>query len=251
MNAATAVSIVPDWPAPSHVRALITERSASQPADPYNGFNLGNHVGDNPGRVVAHRLSLVQQLRLVGQPRWLTQVHGARVCELDGPGEGPVADGSFTTRAGTGVICAVLSADCAPVFLSDRKGSFVGLLHAGWRGVIAGVIEQGIAQVPAEPQDIIAWVGPSISQCAFEVGDEVREQFLTADPVDQQYFARKGNRYMADLPGLVLARLRRCEIAFAAASDCCTYAEPRRWFSHRRQGRCGRMASLIWLAEEP
>ena len=251
MNAATAVSIVPDWPAPSHVRALITERSASQPADPYNGFNLGNHVGDNPGRVVAHRLSLVQQLRLVGEPRWLTQVHGARVCELDGSEERPVADGSFTTQPGDEVVCAVLSADCAPVFLSDRIGSFVGLLHAGWRGVIAGVIEQGIAQVPAEPQDIIAWVGPSISQRAFEVGDEVREQFLTADPVDQQYFARKGNRYMADLPGLVLARLRRCEIAFAAASDCCTYAEPRRWFSHRRQGRCGRMASLIWLAEEP
>ncbi|HIE75263.1 MAG TPA: peptidoglycan editing factor PgeF [Gammaproteobacteria bacterium] len=248
MNVATIASAVPDWPAPSHVRALITERSASQPGDPYNGFNLGNHVGDNPGRVMAHRLSLVQQLRLVGQPRWLTQVHGARVCELDGPGEAPVADGSFTTRPGTEVVCAVLSADCAPVFLSDHKGSFVGLLHAGWRGVIAGVIEQGVAQVPAKPQDIIAWVGPSISQRAFEVGNEVREQFLAADPADQKYFARNGDRYMADLPGLVLARLRRCEIAFAAASDCCTYSDPGRWFSHRRQGRCGRMASLIWLS---
>lgn len=249
MNVATTVSVVPHWPAPSHVRALITERSASRPEDPYNGFNLGNHVGDNPGRVVAHRLSLVQQLRLVGQPRWLTQVHGARVCELDGPGEEPVADGSFTTRRG--IACAVLSADCAPVFLSDRLGSFVGLLHAGWRGVIAGVIEQGIARAPAKPQDIIAWVGPSISQRAFEVGNEVREQFLAVDPVDQKYFARKGDRYMADLPGLVLARLRRCEIAFAAASDCCTYSDSGRWFSHRRQGRCGRMASLIWLPGAP
>ena len=251
MNAATTVSVVPDWPAPGHVRALMTERSASQSGDPYNGFNLGNHVGDNPSRVVAHRLSLMQQLRLVGQPRWLTQVHGARVCELDGSGEEPVADGSFTTRPGTEVVCAVLSADCAPVFLSDHKGSFVGLLHAGWRGVVAGVIEQGVAQVPAEPQDIIAWVGPSISQSAFEVGNEVREQFLAADPADQKYFARKGDRYMADLPGLVLARLRRCEIAFAAASGCCTYSDPGRWFSHRRQGRCGRMASLIWLAGAP
>jgi len=110
------------------------------------------------------------------------------------------------------------------------------------------VIEQGVAQVPAEPQDIIAWVGPSISQSAFEVGNEVREQFLAVDSADQKYFARKGDRYMADLPGLVLARLRRCEIAFAAASGCCTYSDPGRWFSHRRQGRCGRMASLIWLA---
>ena len=197
MNAATTVSVVPDWPAPSHVRALITERSTSQPGGPYNGFNLGNHVGDNPGRVLAHRLSLVQQLRLVGQPRWLTQVHGVRVRELDERGEEPVADGSFTTRPGT--------------------------------GVVAGVIEQGVAQVPAEPQDIIAWVGPSISQSAFEVGNEVREQFLAADPADQKYFTRKGDRYMADLPGLVLARLNRCEIAFAAASDCCTYSEPGRW----------------------
>jgi YfiH family protein len=145
----------------------------------------------------------------------------------------------------------VLSADCAPIFLSDHKGSFVGLLHAGWRGVLAGVVEQGIARAPAKPQDIIAWVGPSISQRAFEVGKKVREQFLAADPVDQKYFARKGDRYMADLPGLVLARLRRCEIAFAAASDCCTYSDPERWFSHRRQGRCGRMASLIWLAGVP
>ena len=251
MNAATTVSVVPDWPAPSHVRALTTERSAGQPGDPYNGFNLGNHVGDNPSRVVAHRLSLMQQLRLVGQPRWLTQVHGARVCELDGSAEEPVADGSFTTRPGTEVVCAVLSADCAPVFLSDHKGSFVGLLHAGWRGVIAGVIERGITQVPAEPQDIIAWVGPSISQSAFKVGNEVREQFLAADPADQKYFTRKGDRYMTDLPGLVLARLNRCKIAFAAASDYCTYSEPGRWFSHRRQGHCGRMASLIWLAGTP
>jgi len=246
MNVATIASAVPDWPAPGHVRALTTERSARHPGSPYDGFNLGDHVGDDPGRVVAHRLSLAQQLRLVGQPQWLTQVHGARLCELDGPEEQPTADGSFTTRPG--VVCAVLSADCAPVFLSDRIGSFVCLLHAGWRGVIAGVIEQGIAQVPAEPQDIIAWVGPSISQHAFEVGKEVREQFVAADSVDQIYFTGKGDRYMADLPGLVLARLNRCEIAFAAASDCCTYSDPERWFSHRRQGYCGRMASLIWLA---
>ena len=238
--------IQPDWPAPAHVHALTTERSASCPDDSHDGFNFADYVRDTPAQVAANRETLCRTLGFLRPPVWLSQQHGTTIVELDHRIEIEAADGSFTNRERT--VCAVLSADCAPVFLSDREGTFAALLHVGWRGLAAGVLEAGIAAVPSTAQEMICWVGPAISQKYFEIGSDVRRQLIENDPADEGYIASSGGRYFADLPGLILARMMRKGVAYAAASTECTYAEPSRWFSHRRQGLCGRMASLIWIA---
>jgi len=238
--------IQPDWPAPAHVCALTTERSAERPADPHDGFNFSDDVQDAPANVEANRKTLKETLGLVHPPGWLSQQHGTTILNLDDPCAKSAADGSFTTRDHK--VCAVLSADCAPVFLSDRQGSFVALLHVGWRGLAGGVLEAGIATVPSAPRETICWVGPAISQDYFEIGEEVRDQLIGSDLADQAHIAPRGERFLADLPGLILARLKRIGVAYAAASRQCTFADPGRWFSYRRQSQCGRMASLIWMA---
>jgi len=237
--------IQPDWPAPAHVYALTTERSAEHPDDPHDGFNFADYVQDAPANVDANRRTLKEVLGLAHVPYWLRQQHGTTVLNFDDLCANSVADGSFTNRDHK--VCTVLSADCAPVFLSDRHGSFVALLHVGWRGLAGGVLEAGIATVPSTPREVICWVGPAISQEFFEIGEEVRAQLIESDRADEAHIAPRGERYLADLSGLILARLRRMGVAYAAASTECTYAETRRWFSYRRQGLCGRMASLIWM----
>lgn len=235
----------PDWPAPAHVHALTTERSASRPDDPYDGFNFADYVKDAPAKVATHRETLHTTFGFLDSPTWLSQQHGNTVLGLDHRCETRVADGSFTNRDRT--VCAVLSADCAPVFLCDRAGTFVALLHVGWRGLVVGVLEAGIAAVSSSAQEMVCWVGPAISQEYFEVGDDVRCQLIENNPADESHIAPSGERYFADLPGLILARLRRIGVAYVGASTECTYAKADRWFSYRRQGVCGRMASLIWI----
>mgnify|MGYP001374929283 CR=1 FL=1 len=246
MNSTTLRWIQPDWPAPLHVHALTTERSASRPEDRHDGFNFADYVQDAPANVVANRQILCKTLGFLHPPVWLSQKHGSTVLKLDHRFGIKSADGSFTTREHT--VCAVLSADCAPVFLSDYEGTFVALLHVGWRGLAAGVLEAGIAVAPRTAQEMICWVGPTISQKHFEIGRDVRRQLIKNDPLDERHIVPSGQRYFADLPGLILARLRRMDVAYAEASAECTYAKAGRWFSYRRQGLCGRMASLIWIA---
>ena len=239
--------VEPDWPAPSHVHALTTERTASHPDDPYDGFNFADYVADVPAKVEANRETLVKALGLTCLPVWLDQRHGTTMLSLDEPGSqsGRTADGSVTRAEGSG--CAVLSADCAPVFLSDRQGSFVALLHVGWRGLSEGIIESGLAVIPGSLGEVISWVGPTISQEYFEIGNDVRCRLIENDASDEAYISPGGERYFADLPGLILARLKRARVGYAAASRECTYGDSARWFSYRRQGPCGRMASVIWM----
>ena len=239
--------IEPEWPAPSHVHALTTERGASQPDDPYDGFNFADYVADVPEKVEANRETLVKALGLTRLPVWLDQQHGTTILSLDEPGShsGRTADGSVTRAEET--VCAVLSADCAPVFLSDRQGSFVALLHVGWRGLSEGIIESGLAQIPGSVGEVISWVGPTISQKYFEIGHDVRCRLIENDASDEHFVAPSGARYFADLPGLIVARLSRAGVDYARASQECTYGDSDRWFSYRRQGLCGRMTSLIWI----
>lgn len=237
--------VTPDWPVPPWVRAVTTERSARDPTDPYDGFNLAQHVDDEPGRVIQHRADLERELSIPSSPLWLDQIHGIEVVCLDQGAPSHAADGGFTAQFGKTV--AVLTADCAPIFLTNRSGEFVGLLHGGWRGVAGGIVERGLRCIPAQPADVLAWVGPTIGPEHFEIGPEVRSQ-LIQDSVDEKYFVPRADRYLANLPGLILARLKRAGVGYAAASNLCTYSDAKRWFSYRRQGACGRMASLIWLA---
>ena len=239
-----------DWPAPAHVRTLVTSRNGGVSAAAYagagGGMNLGTHVGDDPRAVAQNRARLLSILP--GEPTWLHQVHGTRVLDLASlhAGAEPYADASFTRRRGE--VCAVLVADCLPVFFCDWQGSVVGAAHAGWRGLAAGVLEQTISAMGAAPQDLLAWLGPCIGPRHFEVGEEVRDAFANHDPASLAMFAPCATgKWLADLPGLARLRLSAAGLRSIEGGQDCTYANPQRYYSYRRERVCGRMAALIWL----
>ncbi len=247
-----AALIHPDWPAPPTVRAVATTRIGGCSRGPWAGLNLGDHVGDDPAHVADNRARLVAQLALPTPPVWLRQVHGTAVVRLPAAvGTAPEADAAV---AGVpGVVCAVLSADCLPVLLCDRAGRQVAAVHAGWRGLAAGVIEAAIRQLAAggaQPAELLAWLGPAIGVAAYEVGDEVRAAFLAADPGAGAAFRRRpgAGRWSLDLCAAARLRLAAAGVAAVFGGRHCTHADARRFYSHRRDAPCGRQASLIWLA---
>jgi YfiH family protein len=237
--------LVPDWPAPARVGAAFSLRSGGISAGRYASLNVGAHVGDAPAAVAENRFRLREALGLPAEPLWLEQVHGSAVARFDGR-ERPVADAAVACEAGQ--VCAVMVADCLPVLLADRAGSCVGIAHAGWRGLAAGVIEATIAALPASAGSLMAWLGPAIGPEAFEVGAEVRERLVADDPAARAEF-RPGreDRWYADLYGLARRRLAAAGVSAVHGGDCCTLSDPERFFSYRRDGVTGRMAALIWL----
>jgi len=235
---------VPDWPAPPNVRAFVTERGSGPP--PYSDLNVALHVGDDPARVERNRARLRAALGLPGEPVWLEQVHGVRVLDLDR--EAPAAaDGSVTTRPG--VVCVVMTADCLPVLFCDRAGRRVGVAHAGWRGLSSGVLPAAVAALGTQPKDLLAWLGPAIGPRAYEVGAEVRAAFVEREAGAEACFVPNvRGRFEADLYGLARASLARAGVGAVFGGGFCTFTEANRFFSHRREAPCGRMAALIWLA---
>lgn len=234
------------WPAPPQVKALTTTRGGGVSTGPYASLNLASHVGDDPASVAANRARLRAAADLAVEPVWLDQVHGTRVVDAATTAPGTQADGGYACAPA--VVCAVLTADCLPVFLCDRAGSRVALLHAGWRGLAAGIIEQGVAALTVPPGELLAFLGPAIGPHAFEVGPEVRATFMAHDPVARAAFVRgEGDRYRADLYLLARQRLQHLGVKAVFGGEQCTYQEDARFFSYRRDGRCGRMASLIWI----
>lgn len=237
--------LVPDWPVPSRVRAAVTTRQGGVSTGPYASLNLAAHVGDDPLAVNENRRRIRRALDLPAEPHWLTQVHGntVAVAGLDRPES---ADATVVFQPGT--VAAVLVADCLPVFLACRDGERVGLAHAGWRGLAAGIVEATIAALAGDPAEVVAWLGPAIGPEAFEVGDDVREAFMSSQPSAADHFTRgRGGRWMADLPGLARQRLLACGVSEVYGGGVCTAADPARFFSYRRDGRTGRMAALTWL----
>ena len=240
--------ILPDWPAPEWVRALTTTRLGGVSLPPFDSLNLGDHVGDDPAAVAENRRRLVAELGLPAEPVWLTQVHGTSSADAARVGGGCEADASHTDQAG--VVCAVLTADCLPVLLCDCEGRKVAAVHAGWRGLLNGVIEQTIAAMGAEGE-LMAWLGPAIGPDAFEVGEEVREAFLADESATEAAFVPSANdRWLADIYTLARLRLNRAGVMALSGGEYCTYSDPRRFYSYRRDGRTGRMASLIWIEEK-
>lgn len=238
--------ISPDWPAPDHVRAVSTTRAGGVSRGAYASFNLGDHVGDDPAAVGRNRELLRAALALPAEPVWLRQVHGTHVIDAaqgDAHGE---ADGAWSAQPG--VVCAVLTADCLPVLLCDRTGTKVAAVHAGWRGLAAGVIEQGVRALGVAPEELLAWIGPAIGPRAFEVGPEVRTAFVQHDAAAARAFtASHDGRYLADLYALARLRLSALSITRISGGGFCTFTDRERFFSFRRDGSCGRMATLIWL----
>jgi polyphenol oxidase len=239
--------ILPDWPAPPEVRALSTQRRGGVSAAPFDSLNLGAHVGDSAEAVEENRRRLRAGARLPAEPVWLAQEHGTNVIDLDGAREVPVgADASFTRTPAR--VCVILTADCLPVLLASESGAGVAAAHAGWRGLAAGVIEATVRALGLPSESLMAWLGPAIGPAHFEVGAEVREELLHADPGgDAAFELNARGRYLADLAALVRRRLERLGIARIYGGDACTYAAVEDYFSYRRDGLTGRQATLIWL----
>lgn len=238
--------IEPDWPAPAHVRAAFTLRGGGVSRGPFASLNLGRHVGDEPASVAENRRRVRAALDLPVEPAYLDQVHGTRIVDLEREAGLEPADGSVARSSGH--VCAIQVADCLPVLFATSTGSAVAAAHAGWRGLAAGVLEAVIARMGGDPGQLLAWLGPAIGTRHFEVGEEVRAQFLAHDPGSASAFqANPRGRWQCDLYALAGQRLRAAGVLSIHGGGWCTYAEPARFFSYRRDGRCGRMAALIWL----
>lgn len=236
--------LIPDWPAPAGVQALQTTRHGGVSIAPYDSLNLGSHVGDNPLAVARNRMLL--NTLLPSEPVWLEQVHGIVVANADMASCRPQADACIARQRAA--VCVVMTADCLPVLLCDEAGSVVGAVHAGWKGMTAGVIEAAVLAMDVAPQGLMAWLGPAISQDNFEVGDEVRAAFVAAQPQAEAAFVPgQHGKWFADIHALARLRLNALGITQIYGCRHCTYRERERFYSYRRDGVTGRMGTFIWL----
>jgi len=235
--------LVPDWPSPPLVRALVTTRSGGVSSGPYASLNLGLRTDDDPAAVAENRARL---RRLLPQsPRWLAQVHGSTVVDADTLTDVPEADASVARLPGT--VCAIMVADCLPILLTDRAGSCIGAAHAGWRGLAGGVIENTVARMPVPAAELMAWIGPGIGPDAFEVGADVLEAFCAAEPERRKAFRPlHSGKWLCDLPALARDALHRAGVSRVYGGRLCTYNDGQRFYSYRRDRVTGRMAALIW-----
>jgi YfiH family protein len=237
--------LIPDWPAPAAVKSCITTRTGGVSVAPFDSFNLGDHVEDQPESVATNRLSLTSQLHV--QPAWLRQVHGVTVAEAD-PSVVVEADASWT--ATPGIACTIMTADCLPALFCNRAGTRVAAAHAGWRGLAAGVLEAAADSLQVEASEILVWLGPAIGQPSFEVGGEVFETFVSQHPQTAEAFIPSVNagRFMADIYALARLRLAAHGVTAVYGGGLDTFNDPR-FYSYRRAARTGRFASLIWLQQ--
>lgn len=247
MSAAQLEFLTAEWPVPARVRACTTLRSGGVSAGAYATLNLADHVGDRADHVAENRRRLRAALDLPAEPLWLAQVHGTAVAR---PGDGRAgAPADAAVASAPGDVCAVLTADCLPVVLADRDATRVAVAHAGWRGLAAGVLETTLEALGRPPSRLVAWLGPAIAQPAFEVGEEVRAAFLARSPEHAAAFAGNARgRFQADLYALARITLARAGVTSVHGGGWCTAGDPARFFSYRRDGTTGRMATLAWLA---
>ena len=239
--------IFPDWPAPSNVKALQTTRAGGCSKSPYDGLNLGDHVGDEPLVVAANRQLLNRFVPT--EPVWMRQVHGIGVIDAAAASCLPEADAAFARTTDT--VCCVMTADCLPILLCNSDGSTVAAVHAGWRGLLQGVIEAAVSSMQSPAPDLMAWLGPAIGPQAFVVGDEVRASFVSADVNSAHAFtARENGKWLADIYLLAKQRLEAAGVLRIYGGDLCTYSDEQRFYSYRRDQVTGRMASMIWIAKK-
>lgn len=239
--------LVPAWPAPANVRALQTLRNGGCSPAPWDSFNLGDHVGDSPMLVAANRAKLCALLP--DEPLWLQQVHGITAVDADFSTNLLVADAAIARQKDK--VCVVMTADCLPVLLCDRAGTVVAAAHAGWRGLLAGVLEATIDKMEVPAGELLAWLGPAIGPKRFEVGDEVHAAFVDQAPDAALAFSPKlPGKWLANIYTLARQRLQAAGVDSISGGDFCTASDTERFFSYRRDGVTGRMASLIWLDDQ-
>ena len=239
--------ILADWPAPKQVHAISTTRVGGRSRAPYNNFNLALHVGDDDAAVTRNRAHLKEILDLPGEPKWLNQVHGKTIVTAQAAKTDQQADGSYTQLQHE--VCAVMTADCLPICLCDTSGEWVAVLHGGWRGLHAGIIEAGVATWPGKPGQCMAWLGPAIGPAAFWVRDDVRDLFLKKNRDYEACFLKASETHWhASLYEIARITLRKLGVTAIYGGDYCTAHDEHLFYSYRRDHTCGRMATLIWLA---
>ncbi|GAB3478564.1 peptidoglycan editing factor PgeF [Marinomonas epiphytica] len=236
--------LAPDWPAPSHIKAYVSTRLDGVSEGEFDSLNLGGHVGDDPVHVAQNRRLFAQSIAMPDSLVWLNQVHGTVVKNLPSSCNDVTSDAAYT--ASKQQVCAVLTADCLPVFFCNLEGTQVAVAHAGWRGLCEGVLERTLEEFTG--QEVMAWLGPAIGPDAFEVGPEVREAFVEKDPDAGQAFTQKNNgKWLGNLYLLAKQRLTKAGVAKVYGGKFCTYQDEERFYSYRRDGKTGRMASVIWI----
>ena len=233
-----------NWPAPPNVFALTTTRVNGFSTAPFHSNNLGLHVGDNPVHVMANREALASSLNLPGAPEWLEQTH-TNICVVVEDEQNRVVDASITRTPKK--VLSVMTADCQPILLCNKQGTEIAAIHAGWKGLANGIIENTLAKMQSSPKDIIAWLGPAICQNCFEVGDDVRDLYLKNYAFAGKSFKQHGKKWLADLSGITQEIFLQLSIWSVHASHCCTYESKNEFYSYRRDQQTGRMASLIWF----
>ncbi len=243
----------PEWPIPSTVKALYTTRSGGASQAPFDSFNLAEHVGDDldlvaRNRAILNRDALLSQA-LSSAPCWLQQTHSTTVVTLESE-QNREADAAITRHADT--VAVVMTADCLPILLCNRSGTEVAAVHAGWRGLLDGIVQTTIAKMQSPANELMAWIGPAISQPKFEVGDEVRQAFVDKYVekkalADNRFISNRPGHWLCDLPGLADDLLKQLGVADVTQSNLCSYCNEADFFSYRRQAITGRMASLIWI----
>jgi len=240
--------ITPDWPAPTHIHAYSTCRNGGVSEAPYHSFNFGEHVGDDQANIEANRSLLKKRLNLPTEPIWLKQVHSTIVLPAIPANRGQEADALFSQQPNQ--VCVVTTADCLPLLLCDRNGTQVAAIHAGWRGLANGIIENTLQKMNLPANQILAWLGPAIGPRVYELGDEVRQYFIDKDAEASRSFvpSKNAGRWLGNLYSLATLRLEKQNISAIYGGEYCTYSASEQFFSYRRDGiKTGRMASLIWM----
>lgn len=242
--------VQPNWLAPKNIKAFTTTRLGGKSTEPFDSFNLGLNVDTDREATISNREQLVQALKLPEPPRWVSQTHSTIVHDASKIEAICEADATFTTESNQ--VCAVLTADCLPILLTNQQGSFVAAIHAGWRGLLNGILENTLKSSPLVDETTIAWLAPAISQKAFEVGPEVKEAFLDSDPNYVEHFipSQREHHFCADLYGIARKKLEKFGLAKHQISggDYCTYSDTEHFYSYRRDGKdSGRQATLIWM----
>lgn len=240
--------VLPNWPAPKNVKAFSSTRFGGVSTGVYQGLNLGMHVGDDRNIVQRNRDLLRQQHLMPTSPVWLNQTHSTDVIELSKP-TNHVLDADGATTRHNKIVCCVMTADCLPVLLTNTEGSQVAAVHAGWRGLANGILENAVRQFDKSSQ-VMAWLGPAIGPTAFEVGEDVYQAFVQHDIHAKDAFTpgvKQSGKWLADMSILATQRLNQAGVEQVFVSQRCTYSEDDIFYSYRRDGVTGRQASFIWL----
>ena len=246
-------TIIPDWDVPADVVAAITTRTGGVSRHPYASLNLSRHVGDCASDVDENLRLLTDQYPQQLQWQWLQQTHGGEARRVDKLSAALAADGLSTSVPG--LACCLLTADCLPVFIAARDGGEVAMAHAGWRGLVAGILEHTVASCSTPAREMVAWLGPAIGACHFEVGSDVKESFIAIaqSPEDQEALEKcftaseNPGKYLSDLYGIAKFKLTQLGIDRICGGDYCTFCEPELFYSFRRDGITGRMVSIIYI----